>query len=210
VDYRWAESDVAQARGFLSEFVRANVNVIVTHATENVIAAKQATATIPIVFAVAADPVGTGLVASLARPGGNATGLSIQAPDLAGKRLSLLREVVPQLRRLGILFNAENPASIAERREVETAAHAMGLATTSTNIRQAQEVEPALTDLRNRVDALYGSADPILNGSRRTIASWSLNEGLPLIFDNREFVTAGALMSYGPIFRTCSGGRRNM
>jgi putative ABC transport system substrate-binding protein len=127
IEYRWAEGRNERFAEIAAEFVRLKVDVIVTFATPPVIAAKEATAVIPIVSAVMGDPVGTGLVASLARPGGNVTGLSNQAADVAGKRLELLREVVPGLRRLAVLANVSNPISGLEIGEVQAAAKALGL-----------------------------------------------------------------------------------
>ena len=131
IEYRWAEGRSERYAEIAAEFVRLKVDVIVTYATPPVIAAKQATSVIPIVFAVAGDPVGTGLVASLARPGGNVTGLSSQQTDLAGKRLELLREVVPGLRRLAILANVDNPAAVLEMGEVQAAARTLGIEVTT-------------------------------------------------------------------------------
>ena len=136
IEYRWAEGRNERYAEIATEFVRLKVDVIVT-AGASVVAAKQATSVIPIVFAVAADPVGTGLVASLARPGGNITGLSNQAADLAAKRLELLREVVPSLRRLVIMANVDNPAAVLEMSEVETAAGRLGLKSVAIEIRRA-------------------------------------------------------------------------
>src|SRR5438034_8152618 len=127
IEYRWAEGRTDRAAEIAAEFVRRNVDVIVTSATAVIVAAMQATSVIPIVFAAAGDPVGTGLVASLARPGGNVTGLSMQQTDLAAKRLELLREVVPGLRRLAILANVGGPAVVLDMREVEAAARTLGL-----------------------------------------------------------------------------------
>jgi len=172
----------------------------VTHATSNIIAAKRATSTIPIVFAVAADPVGTGLVASLARPGGNITGLSIQATDLAGKRLGLLHELVPRLRRLAILVNAANPAGVLERHEVEAAARALGIETIVLEIRRADDIAPAFDTVKGRADALYVCADPLVNTNRVRINTLALGLRLPTMEDNKEFVVASGLMSYGPNF----------
>src|SRR5262245_58192256 len=126
-EYRWAEGRTERLVEFAAEFVRLKVDVIVTSATPPVVATKQATSVIPIVFAAVGDPVGTGLVTSLARPGGNVTGLSLQATDLAGKRLELLREVVPGLRRLAIMANAVASPAVLEMAEVQTAARALGL-----------------------------------------------------------------------------------
>ena len=136
VEYRWAEGRSERFAEIAAEFGQLKVDVIVTYGTPPVLAAKQATAVIPIVFAASGDPVGTGLVASLARPGGNVTGLSVLAPDLAGKRLELLREVVPGLRRLAVLANVSNPMSVLEMGEVQAAARALGLDVVTLEIRR--------------------------------------------------------------------------
>jgi putative ABC transport system substrate-binding protein len=196
--YRWANGHFDRSPELLAELVRLKVDVIVTHATANIIAAKRTTSEIPIVFAVAADPVGTGLVASLARPGGNVTGLSIQATDLAGKRLQLLQEVVPTIRRLAILVNAGNPASVLEKREVEAAARKLGLSAVTAEIRSAEDFATAFAALKTGADALYVCADPLVNTNRGRISTLALSTRLPMMLDNREFVAAGGLMSYGP------------
>ena len=149
VEYRWAEGRSSRAAEIAAEFVRLNMDVIVTYSTSSVLAAKQATSAIPIVFAAANDPVGAGLVASLARPGGNVTGLSVQQADIAGKKLELLREVIPGLRRLAIMANIGNPGVVLEMREAQAAVRTLGLeATTVENptsrgyyarLRRAQE-----------------------------------------------------------------------
>src|SRR5262249_28015016 len=145
-----------------AEFVRLKVDVIVTYATPPVIAAKQATSVIPIVFAAAGDPVNAGLVASLAHPGGNITGLSIQQTDLASKRLELLREVVPGLRRLAIMSNADNPGSVLEMGDVLTTARTLGLDVVTLEIRRAEDIAPAFQALKGRADALYVCNDPLV------------------------------------------------
>ena len=165
-----------------------------------VLAAKQATSVIPIVFAAAGDPVGTGLVASLARPGGNVTGLSIQATDLAGKRLELLREVVPGLRRLAIMANVGNPAAVLEMGEVQAAARTLGLEVVTLEIRRAEDIAPAFEALKGRADALYVCADPLVNTNRIRINTLALGARLPTMHGFREYVEAGGLMSYGPNF----------
>ena len=137
-----------------AEFVRLKVDVIVTAGTAPSLAAKQATSAIPIVFALAGDPVGSGLVASLARPGGNVTGLSNQSADLVGKRLELLREVVPGLRRLAIMANVGNPVAVLEMGEVQAAARTLGLEVATLEIRRAEDIAPAFDTLKGRADAL--------------------------------------------------------
>jgi putative ABC transport system substrate-binding protein len=140
IEYRWAEGRTERATEIAAEFVRRKVDVIVTSATASVVAAMQATSVIPIVFAAAGDPVGTGLVASLARPGGNVTGLSIQQTDLAAKRLELLREVVPGLRRLAILANVGGPAVVLDMREVQATARTLGLEVITSEIRRGEDI----------------------------------------------------------------------
>ena len=143
IEYRWAEGRNERYAENAGELVRLKVDVIVTIATPPTVAAKQATAVIPIVFAAASDPVGTGLVASLARPGGNVTGLSNQISDAGGKKIELLREVVPGLRRLAILANVGNPASVLDMDEVQATARALGLEVTTSEIRRAEDISPA-------------------------------------------------------------------
>src|SRR5258705_4998340 len=143
IKYRWAEGRNERYAENAAELVRLKVDVIVTVATPPTLAAKQATAVIPIVFAAASDPVGTGLVASLARPGGNVTGLANQTSDTAGKKLELLREAVPGLRRLAIMANVGNPASVLEMGEVQATARTLGLEVTTSEIRRAEDIAPA-------------------------------------------------------------------
>jgi putative ABC transport system substrate-binding protein len=163
IEYRWAEGRTERFDEIAAEFVRRKVDVIVTSATAAIVAAKQATSVIPIVFAAAGDPVGTGLVASLARPGGNITGLSIQQPDVAAKRLELLREVVPGLRRLAILGNVGGPAVVLDMREVQAAARTLGLEVIPLEVRRGEDIAPALESLKGRAEALYVVLDPLVN-----------------------------------------------
>ena len=143
IEYRWSEGRTERFIQIAAEFIRLKVDVIVTSGTPQVIAAKQATSVIPIVFATAGNPVGAGLVASLARPGGNVTGLSTQSDDVAGKRLELLRELIPSLRRLAILANVSNPAVVLEIAEAQAAARMLGLEVVTPEIRRAEEIAPA-------------------------------------------------------------------
>ena len=147
IEYRWAEGRAERYAEIAAEFVRLKVEVIVTGGTSSVVAAKQATLVIPIVFAAAGDPVGSGLVASLARPGGNVTGLSVQAADLAGKRLEMLREIVPGLRRLAIMGHAGNPTEVLQRGEAQAAAHTLGLEVVPAEIRRGEDIAPAFDAL---------------------------------------------------------------
>jgi putative tryptophan/tyrosine transport system substrate-binding protein len=198
IEYRWAEGRTERAAEIAAEFVRRKVDVIVTSATAAVVAAKQATSVIPIVFAAAGDPVGTGLVASLARPGGNVTGLSIQQPDVAAKRLELLREVVPGLSRLAILANVGAPAVVLDMREVQAAARTLGLEVITSEIRRGEDIVPAFEGLNGRADALYVCIDPLVGTHRIRINTLALAARLPTMHGSREFVEAGGLMSYGP------------
>jgi putative ABC transport system substrate-binding protein len=200
IEYRWAEGSRERAAEIAAEFVRLKVDVIVTSATVVVIAEKQATSVIPIVFAAASDPVGTGLVASLARPGGNVTGLSLQFTDLAGKRLELLRAVLPDLRRLAILANASSPATALEVAEVQAMARTFGLEVAAPEVRQTEDIAPAFEALKGRVEALYVVNDPLVDTNRVRINTLALAARLPTLHGDREHVAAGGLMSYGASF----------
>ena len=159
IEYRWAEGRDERFAEIAAEFVRLKVDVIVT-AGGAVLAAKQATSLIPIVFAVAADPVGGGLVASLVQPGGNVTGLSTQFTDLAGKRLELLREIVSSLRQLAIMANAGYPAAVLEMAEVRATARTLGLEVATLEIRRAEDISLAFEALKGRAEVLYVCSDP--------------------------------------------------
>jgi ABC-type uncharacterized transport system substrate-binding protein len=196
-EYRWAEGRTERAAEIAAEFVRLKVDVIVTSATAVIVAAMQVTSVIPIVFAAAGDPVGTGLVASLARPGGNVTGLSIQQTDLAAKRLELLREVVPGLRRLAILANVGGPAVVLDMREVEATARSLGLEVIPLEIRRGEDIVPAFEALSGRAEALYVLIDALTNTHRVRINTLALADRLPTMHAVREGVEAGGLMSYG-------------
>ena len=199
-DYRWVDGRSERSPEILNAFVRSNVDVIVTWATANVVAAKKATPVIPVVFALAADPVGNKLVASLARPGGNVTGLSLQRLDLAGKRLELLREVMPGFRRMAILVNAASVTVAVEIGELQAAARPLGIEIATAEIRSAKDIAPALASLKDRADALYVPGDSLLNANYNPINTAALAARLPTIFSLREQVEAGGLMSYGPHF----------
>jgi ABC-type uncharacterized transport system substrate-binding protein len=198
IEYRWAEGREERFAQIAAEFVRLKVDIIVTSGTPQILAAKQATSVIPIVFAAAGDPVASGLVASLARPGGNATGLSSLVADLAGKRIELLREVVPGLRRLAMLGNVGNPLSVLEMDEVQAAARTLGLEVHTLEIRQAQDITPAFEALKGRADALYVCIDALVNANRIRINTSALGARLPTMHGSRDYVEAGGLMSYGP------------
>jgi putative ABC transport system substrate-binding protein len=198
IEYRWAEGRSDRFANLADELVRLNVDVIVTHNTPPTLAAKRATSAIPIVFATAGDPVGTGIVASLARPGGNVTGLSSQSPDAAGKRLEVLREVVPGLRRLAILTDVANPFTEREVGEVQHAAGTLAIELDPIEIRRADDIASALDPSQLRAQALYVPAVPLFFASRARINSLALAARLPTMHLVREYVEAGGLMSYGP------------
>jgi putative tryptophan/tyrosine transport system substrate-binding protein len=205
IRYEWGDGRSESTVERVIEFVQLKVDVIVTHGVPNILAAKQASATIPIVFALATDPVGSGFVASLARPGGNLTGLSIQSPDLGAKRLQLLREVIPALRRLAVLGD---PGSGLEADAAVAAGRALGFEVAAQVIRSAEDLGPAFAAFEGHAEALYVCAVPLLNTNRAEINRLALARGLPTAYGFREAVEAGALMSYGPsilhLFRRCA------
>jgi putative ABC transport system substrate-binding protein len=200
VQYRWAEGRIERFREIAREFARLKVDIIVTAGTTPVLAAKQAVSNVPIVFAVASDPVGNGLVASLAHPGGNITGLSIQQTDLAAKKLELLREAVPDFRRLAILANVGSPASVLEKDEVEAAARTFSLDVVPVEIRRAEDLVSAFLALKGRAEALYVCGDALITNNRIRIITLALGTRLATMYPSREHVDAGGLMSYGPNF----------
>jgi len=201
IEYRWAEGSSERAAESVAEFVRRKVDVIVASGGANVAAAAGVTSVIPIVFPAAGDPVGTGLVASLAHPGGNVTGLSLQQSDLGTKRLEVLRELIPALGRLAIMAHGDdNSAAESEMREVQEAARALGLDAAIVGIRSAKDILPAFDALMGRADAVYVCADPLLTTNRTRIAILAAGLHLPTMYHFREYVEAGGLMSYGPNF----------
>jgi putative tryptophan/tyrosine transport system substrate-binding protein len=197
IEYRWSEGRTERYAEIAAEFVRLNVDVIVTVGSA-VPTVKQATAVIPIVFAVAIDPVGSGLVASLAKPGGNVTGLSLQATNLAGKRLELLREIVPQLRRLGIIFNVGNAQPVLEMGETQAAARMLGLDVAPLVIQRAEDIATAFAAVKAQADALYVAVDQLIVANLGDILTLARGARLPTVFSTRDFVRAGGFMSYGP------------
>jgi len=195
IDHRWTEARPERVAEIAAEFVRRKVDVIVTTGSA-ILALKQATSVIPIVFAASA-----GLVTSLARPGGNITGLSLQTTDLAGKRLELLREVVPRLRRVAIMANVSYAAAVLEMGEVQASAHTLGLDEVATlEIQRAEDIAPAFASLKGGADALYVCTDALVVANRVRINILALGARLPTIFNFREHVEAGGLMSYGASF----------
>jgi ABC-type uncharacterized transport system substrate-binding protein len=197
IEYRWAEGRNERGAEIAAEFARLKVDVIVTTGS-SALAVKEAISTVPVVFALLADPIGSGYIASLARPGGNATGLSIQSLDTAAKRLELLREVVPGLRRLAILARLDNPSNVVEVGEVEAAARTLRLDVTTLNARRAEDITPAIEALKGRADALHVVSDPLLLANGLRINTLALGARLPTTYSYREAVEVGGLMTYGP------------
>src|SRR5262249_10667168 len=197
IEYRWAEGRNERYAENAAEFVRLKVDVIVTSASPATLAAKQATAVIPIVFAAVSDPVGTGLVASLARPGGNVTGLANQISDTGGKKLEFLREVVPGLRRLAVLADVGSPIGVLEMREVQATSATLGLEVVTSEIRRAEDITPAFDALKGRADALYVAAGPLVTTNRIRINILAPGARLPTMHGQWDNVEAGGLMSYG-------------
>ena len=199
IEYRWSEGRSERYSEIAAEFVRLKVDVIV--ATGGAIpAAKQATSVIPIVFPVAGDPVGAGYVDTLARPGGNITGLSLQQTDVASKRVELLREAVPGLRSLAVIANVGNANAVRELGEVQAAASTLGLEATTSEIRRAEDIVAAFEALKGRADAIYVVAEPLVFTNRARIHTLAMAGRLPAIYNSREYVEIGGLMSYGPSF----------
>ena len=198
IEYRWAEGRNERYAEAAAELVRLKVDIIVTVATPATLAAKQATTVIPIVFGAASDPIRTGLVESLARPGGNVTGLSNQISDTGGKKLEFMREIVPSLCQVAILANVGNPAAVLDMVEAQAAARKLGLEVTTSEIRRAEDIAPAFDALKGHADALYVCTDPLVNTHRIRINILALAARLPTIHSLREYVEAGGLMSYGP------------
>jgi putative ABC transport system substrate-binding protein len=197
IEYRWAEGRFERLAGFAAEFVRQGVNVIVSEGTVETLAAKQATTTIPIVFPIAGDPVGNKLVASLARPGGNVTGLSIQAVDLAPKRLDLFREILPGLMHLAIMGNAASPNVPPEIDELRSNARAQAIEMEVFDVRRAEDIVPAFEAFKASAQAVYVAPDPLVLGNRGAIAAVALVLRLPTMFAFGDYVHAGGLVSYG-------------
>jgi putative ABC transport system substrate-binding protein len=198
IEYRAAEGIVERAGEIAGEFTRLKVDVIVMAGDAQLLAAKRATERVPIVFAAAGDPVGNGVVASLARPGGNITGLSVQLPDTAGKRVELLREIFPGLRRLAIFGNVANPVVALEMDAAQTAAQTLRLDVIRSEFRRSEEISSAIEALIGRADALYVCVEPLVIANRPRIYRLALAAGLPVVHSYRDDMEAGALISYGP------------
>ena len=197
MEYRSSDGNPARQAEIAAEFVRLKVDVIVSTSIA-VSTFKQATEVIPIVFALGADPIRGGVIASLARPGGNVTGLSVLSTDIASKRLELLREAVPSIRRLAVIANAGNPQAVLEVDEIKAVAHTLGIEIASLEIRRAQDIAPSFEALK--ADALYVASDVLVNTNRIRILTFAHSARLPTMFNNRYYIEAGGLMSYGPNF----------
>ena len=200
IESRWAEGKYDRYPALAADLVRLKVDVIVAHGGAATQAVQQATRTIPIVMSLVLDPVGSGLVPSLARPGGNVTGTSFMGPDLVGKQLQLLKEVVPKVSRVAILRNPANPASAQGLRDAEAAARALGVRLQALEARDPQEIDSAFAAMtRERAGALLIFPDPIFGNQRRQIAELAAKRRLPAIYGGTpEYAEAGGLMVYGP------------
>jgi putative tryptophan/tyrosine transport system substrate-binding protein len=201
IEYRYAEDRYDRLPDMAAELVSMKVAAIVTASTPAVLAAKQATSTIPIVFAAISDPVGAGFVASLARPGGNITGLTILAPELSGKRLELLKEAFPKVSRVTILSNPANASHVSILKETETAARTLGLSLQFVRVQRSNDLEVAFSSMvHERAGALVVLPDPFLASQREQIVDLAVKNHLPVMYDRKEYVDNGGLMSYGPSF----------
>jgi putative tryptophan/tyrosine transport system substrate-binding protein len=212
IEYRWSQGRPERVAEIAAEFVRLKVDVIVTYGIA-VPTFRRATSLIPIVFAISPDPVGGGLVPSLAHPGGTVTGLSIQATDVAGKRLELLREIVPRLHRLAIIVDVGSPQAVLEMGEVQTTARKLGLDVAPLEIRRTEDIAPAFAALKAQggaqTDALYVVDDALTDANHKAIVALTFDARLPAISFTRTFAEGGALLSYGPnfpdLFRRAAG-----
>jgi putative tryptophan/tyrosine transport system substrate-binding protein len=201
IEYRWAEGKYERFPALTAELIALKVDAIVTAGTPASLAVKNATTTIPLVMVAVGDPVATGLVASLARPGGNITGLTSISSEMEGKRLELLREVVPKVSHIAVLWNAASPIQVIEEGEVRAAAGVLGIKMLSLGVRTREEIDDALaTIIRERPDALLVLADRLFLHHRTRIMDFAAQERLPGVHAYRELVEAGGLMSYGPSY----------
>ena len=200
IEYRWAEGSLDKAAEIAAEFVKLNVSVIVTWGVGPSLAAKRATSVIPIVFAVNSDPLGSGLINSLSHPSGNITGLSIQASDLAGKRIELLRSIVPKVTEFAILANVADPGATLEMRSVQELGPTLGLTIIPVEIRKPEDIESGFAALQGRAKAIFVCADPFAFMNRQRIFAQTAAARVPTMCDLREFVLSGGTVSYGPNF----------
>ena len=200
IEYRWTEGQDERYAAMAAELVGLKVDIIVALGTPAILAARKATTIVSIVFPIASDPVGDGLVASLSRPGGNVTGLSTQQPDLTGKRLEILREIVPGLSRLTVLANGDNPLAILNLREVQAAASKLGLEVNTLDVKRANDIAPAIDQLMGRTQALYVVGDSLVFNNQVQINTLALVARLPTMHNGRGYIETGGLISYGPSF----------
>jgi putative ABC transport system substrate-binding protein len=198
IAYRFTEGQADRLPELVAELIRLQVDVLVTDGGAAIRAAKHATATIPIVMAISGDPVGAGLVASLARPGGNITGLSFMMPDVSGKRLEILKEAVPKLSHVAVLRDPDSPESTLAFKETQTAAQALGVQLQSLEVRSPDEFDQAFAAMtREHADALVVISHPLFFGHRSQLAELTVRHRLPAMFHLREYAEAGGLMAYG-------------
>jgi len=198
IEYRYAEGHTERLPELIADLVRRKVEIIVTSVTNDALAAKQVTATVPIVMAAAGDPVATGIVGSLARPGGNITGLSQMNPELMGKRLELLKELDPQLSHVAVLWNPEDSVSVLSWKEIQGPARLLKIELLSLQVRNPNELTGAFEQvIRSRVSALAIMPNPVFVTNMQRIADFAAQNGLPSIFHLREFAAVGGLVSYG-------------
>jgi len=199
IERRYSEGQAERFPEFAAEMVRHKVDMIVAGTTPAALAVKSATKTIPIVFPTAIDPVGAGVVASLARPGGNITGLTTQAPDLVAKRLQLLKEAIPRASRIAVLWNAANPANVQQWREAQDAAHALGVTLQSQAVHGPTDFEPVFAAMaRERPDGFLLIVDGLTIQHSKQIVDFVTQKRIPSILELAELAAAGGLMSYGP------------
>jgi len=199
VDYRYADGHFDRIADLVAELVRLKVDVLVVGGEAGIRAARDATRAIPIVMANSGDPVGTGLIASLARPGGNTTGLSLLLPELGGKRLALLRETVPTVSHVAVLWNPTNAAKPLEWQSIRAAAGVLGVRASSFEVREPTDLAPVFAAIaKARVDALMPLAEPLTRSHRLQIGGFAVQHRLPMMAENRDFAEAGGLMTYGP------------
>jgi putative ABC transport system substrate-binding protein len=201
IEYRWAEGKYDRFPALIAELLASKVDVIVTAGTPASLAVKKATSSVPLVMIAVGEPVATGLVASLARPGGNATGVTSISPEIEGKRLELLREVVPNLSHIAVLWNAGSPVQVIQERETRVAAQALGMKTLSLGVRTLEEIEDSFAAIvKEQPAALFVLADRLFLHHRKRIMDFAVQHRLPGVHAYRELVEVGGLMSYGPSY----------
>src|SRR5215467_8723730 len=199
LENRFADNRLEHLPELAAELIRLKVDIIVTYGTLAPLAAKQATSTIPIVMCDAGDPVASGLVVSLARPGGNVTGLSLMSPDLGSKRLQMLKELLPALSRVAVLWNAANPYPARVYKETAASAQNLGVQIDSIQVRGPADFDDAFKlMLKQRPDALISVEDPLIGAHRKQITDFAIKNGLPSMYGLREYADAGGLITYGP------------